>query len=72
MMKMYLSVDYIESVMVLWALKDLYSFNAQMADDEYLKKLEGLIKQAEHCADKLYEHGGADEVLPVLDTKEAK
>ena len=45
-MKIYLELDYEESVLVLWALKDLYQFNAEIANDEYLQRLQGLIKKA--------------------------
>ena len=55
-MKIYLELDYEESVLGLWALKDLYQFNATIAnDDEYLQRLQGLIKKAGDSADKLYE-----------------
>ena len=54
-MKIYLELDYEESVLVLWALKDLYQFNAEIANDEYLQRLQGLIKKAGDSADKLYE-----------------
>ena len=46
-MKIYLELDYEESVLVLWALKDLYQFNAEIANDEYLQRLQGLIKKQE-------------------------
>ena len=54
-MEIYLKLDYEESLMVVWALKDLYKSNAPIADDEYLQRLDGLIKKAGYSADKLYE-----------------